>query len=200
MAHIDLPSICSSSSLATDPHTTRFGASARLVRPAEAYSDYGFIAVLALIQRLEIDILPITWHVTLGSLGQGGQGKINQALVNIQTSFAFKQFKRVSQSDPFREIVQEIVVLRHPVVHDHPHIIQLIGICWDIPYNNQVWPVLVFEKTHLGDLYHFARCSIGRDLCLEDKLKVCVEISIALRDMHCNSKAAIQFNQQDKLT
>lgn len=143
MATRDLPSIYSSSSLSTDPHTTRFGASPRRVRPAKAYSDYGFIAVLALIQRLEIDLLPITWQA---KLGQGGQAEINQALVNLQTSFAFKQFKRVDQSDPFWEIVQEMVVLRHPVVRNHPHIIQLIGICWDIPRNDQVWPVLVFKN------------------------------------------------------
>jgi hypothetical protein len=190
MTSNSLPSAHSSSSLATNSQTKRFSASARCVYPAEAYSGYGFIAVLALTQRLEIDLLPITWQVSLDSLGQGGQGKINQALVNIQTSFAFKHFKR-DERDPFWEIVQEIVVLRHPVVRDHPFIIQLIGICWDIPDNNQVWPVLVFEKTHLGDLYHFARSSIGENLSLKDKLKVCVEIGIALRDMHHNSKAGL---------
>jgi len=87
--------------------------------------------------------------------------------------------------------VQEIVVLYHPVVRNHPHIIQLMGICWDIPCNNQVWPALVFKKTHLGDLYRFTRSAKGRDLALEDKLKVCVEVGIALRDMHQNGKDAI---------
>ena len=42
------------------------------MRPVEAYSDYGFIAVLALTQRLIIDLLPMTWQVRLGSLGRGG--------------------------------------------------------------------------------------------------------------------------------
>jgi hypothetical protein len=95
MATRDLPSIYSSISLSTDPYTTHFGASTRRGRPAKAYSDYGFIALLALTQRLEIDMLPTTWQASLGNIGQGGQAEINQALVNVQTSFAFKHFKRV---------------------------------------------------------------------------------------------------------
>jgi hypothetical protein len=192
MTFYNPPFTYSSSSLATDSQTKCFGESARREYPAETYSGYSFIAVLALIQRLEIDLLPITWQASLDGLGQGGQGKISQALVNIQTSFAFKRFKHV-KNDPFWEIVQEMVVLRHPIVRDHPFIIQLIGICWDIPDNNQVWPVLVFKKTHLGDLYRFTRSSIGGDLSLQNKIKICTEIGIALHDMHHNSKASICF-------
>jgi hypothetical protein len=185
-----LPSACSSS-VATDPYITRFSASARRVRPAEAYSDFGFIAVLALIQRLTIDLLPLTWQAGLGSLGRGGQGVISQALVNIQTSFAFKRFESKGPDDPYREVVQEMVILRHPAVRDHPYIVQLIGVCWDIPNSSHVWPVLVFEKTHFGDLGHFMQSGNGRNLHAEDKLKICVEIGIALRDMHHNSKTII---------
>jgi hypothetical protein len=192
MADSDLPSACSSS-VATDPYITRFSVSARRVRPVEAYSDYGFIAVLALIQRLMIDLLPMTWQAALGSLGRGGQGVINQALITIQTSFAFKRFESKGLDDPYREVVQEMVVLRHPAVRDHPHIVHLIGVCWDIPDSNHVWPVLMFEKTHLGDLDHFMRSGNGRSLRLEDKLKICVEIGIALRDMHQNSKATMRL-------
>jgi hypothetical protein len=191
MAASDLSYAYSYTSLATDPYTTRFGASARHVHPAEACSDYGFIAVLALIQRLEIDLLPITWQAALDSLGKGGQGEVSQALINIQTSLAFKRFETKGQSDPFREIVQEMVVLRHPGVRGHPHIVQLVGVCWEIPDKDHVWPVLVFEKTQLGDLYRFKQSGNGRSLCLEDKLKICVEIGVALRDMHRNSKASM---------
>lgn len=192
MANTTLPSACSSSA-ATDPYIKRFSESARRVRPGEAYSDYGFIAVLALIQRLMIDLLPITWQAALGSLGRGGQGEINQALITIEMSFAFKRFESKGPDDPYREVVQEMVVLRHPAVRDHPHIVQLIGVCWDVPDSNHVWPVLVFEKTHLGDLDHFVGSGNGRSLRLEDKLKICVEIGIALRDMHQNSKATMRL-------
>ena len=183
----------SSRSLEEDPLTTRFGASATPVYPGKDYSDYGFIAVLGLAQRLNIDLLPITWQAPLGPIGQGGQGEINQALVNLQTSFAFKCFDH-ARSDPFRETIQEIVVLSHPLVQDHPHIVKLIGICWDIPQDDHVWPVLVFEKTHLGDLYRFARSGKWKHLSLKDKLKICVDVGIAIRDMHLNSRTTINLS------
>jgi hypothetical protein len=186
----NLPSFSCSNSLEVDLHTTLFGASATPVNPGDACSDYGFIAVLGLAQRLKIDLLPITWQVLLGLVGKS-RATVNQALVNIQTSFAFKRYDHAGQSDPLRETVQEMMILGHPLVQEHPHIVQLVGICWDIPQDDQVWPVLVFEKTHLGDLYHFARSSTGKDLSFEDKLKICADVGIAIRDMHLNSRTVV---------
>src|ERR1700722_17256900 len=176
----DVQILPSTHSLQSDPRITRFGASATLVHPGEDYSEYGFIAVLGLAQRLKVDLLPITWQAPLGPIGRGGQGEINQALVNVQTSFAFKHFDH-AKCDPFKEAIQEMVVLSHPVVQDHLHIVKLLGICWDIPQDDEVWPVLVFEKAHLGDLYHFAQSGKGKNLSLEDMLKICVDVGIAIR-------------------
>lgn len=199
----DLPSFPVSYSLEADPHVACFGANATSTYPGGAYSDYGFISVLGLAQRLKIDLLPITWQALLGLVGQS-RATINQALVDVQTSFAFKRFSH-NGTDPLQETSQEMATLGHPLVRDHPHIVQLIGICWDIPQDDQqtsedhqviptddqdiledirVWPVLVFEKSHLGDLYHFARHGKGKGFSLEDKLKICADVCIAIRDMH----------------
>lgn len=192
-------------------HAKSFGTSATPAYLGKAYSDYGFIAVLGLAQRLKIDLLPITWQALRGLIGQS-RARINQALLSIQTSFAFKRFNHDNQSDPFRETVQEMAILGHPLVQNHPHIVQLIGICWDVLEDNesipkddqgiskdnqdistdiQVWPVLVFEKSHLGDLYSFQQSSRGKDLSVECKLKICADVGIAIQDMHLNSKAAV---------
>ena len=53
-----------------------------------------------------------------------------------------------------------------------------------------MWPVLVFEKTSLGDLDHFVRYGKGRLLPVEDKLRLCFDVGVAIRDMHENSKKA----------
>jgi hypothetical protein len=193
----------STRSLEADPYTKSFGTSATPSCLGNVYSDYGFIAVLGLAQRLKIDLLPITWQALRGLVGQS-RARINQALLSIQTSFAFKRFDHDNQSDPFRETVQEMAILGHPLVQGHPHIVNLIGICWDIEENSetlkedqdisadiQIWPVLVFEKSHLGDLYSFARSSRGKALSVENRLKICADISIAIRDMHLNSRTAI---------
>lgn len=180
------PSSSFSRSLASDSNTKVLGSSATPVHASEQYEEYGFIAVLGLAQRLQVRFLPITWQAGLGSLGEGGQAGINEALINVQISFAFKRFHG-QQQHPLQEIAQEMVVLRHPVVRKHEHIVRLEGICWDIPEDDQVWPVLVFQKSRFGDLNDsFARWPIFKNLTIEDKLNLCADVGIAIRDMHHN--------------
>lgn len=179
------------SSLASDRHTKRFYSSASLEYVKDEYAGYSFIAVLGLAQRLHVDFLPITWDEDLRPIGRGGQARINQVMMNIQTSFAFKSFDHQRLEDPFREIVQEITVLAHPSIRQHPYINRLEGICWDITENDEVWPVLVFQKTHLSDLYDFATSERGIKLSAQDRLELCADIGVAIRDMHANSKNAI---------
>lgn len=182
-------------SLASDPNTKTFGSSARPVHASEQYADYGFVAMLGLAQRLHVRFLRITWQASLGPMGKGGQAGINEALANAQTSLAFKVFNR-PQQHPFRDIAQEMVVLSHPTVRQHKHIITLEGICWDITEDNQVWPVLVFEKSHFGDLHGFARLERFKNLSIEDKLNLCADVGLAIRDMHCNGNMFCQRYEQ----
>jgi hypothetical protein len=171
-------------------YITQFTQSAIPSNPAARYADYGFIAVLALAQRLGIEFLPVTWQERLGLVGKGGESTISQSLINVQTSFAFKRFIREPEiaPAPFQNIAREMVVLSQPSIRGHSYIVRLEGICWDIPQDDQVWPVLVFQKAHLGDLYQFSRSGIGRNLSMEDRLSLCVDIGIAIRDMHFNGK------------
>ena len=55
---------------------------------------YDFISFLAIAQKLEIDFLPITWQSTREAIGIGGTARIDQALLNLQTSLAFKRIKK----------------------------------------------------------------------------------------------------------
>lgn len=173
------------SSLMSNHNTKVLGRSAAPVRASERYSGYGFVAVLGLAQRLHIGFLPITWHEPLGPIGKGGQAGINQALINIQMSFAFKHFDYKWQ-DPFREVVQEMVVLSNRVLRDHKHIVRLEGLCWDIRSSTEVRPVLVFQKTALGDFHKFSKLEKFKSLSIEDKLNLCADVGIAIGDMHRN--------------
>lgn len=173
------------SSLVSKPNTKVLGPSAVLVRASERYSDYSFIAFLGLAQRLKVDFLPVIWQAPLGRIGRGGQAKITQALVNIQTSFAFKLFDHVSH-DPFREVAQEMVVLSHHAIREHKHIVRLEGVCWDVKSSVDVSPVLVFQKTDLGDLQNFSMTEKFKGLSIHERLNFCSEIGLAIRDMHRN--------------
>jgi hypothetical protein len=154
---------------------------------SDSSSNYSFIEVLALAQRLQVPFLPITWRAALGAIN-GGQAEIYQSLINAQTSLAFKLFRshqRKKESE-LQELINEIVVLAHPLIRQHPHVVRLEGICWDIPRDEHISPVLVFEKAQTGDLYRFLRSGQGERLSTMDRLNICVDIGIAVRDMHSN--------------
>jgi hypothetical protein len=179
-----------------------FEISGRLLRTAApakctaTESQCDFLTFLSVAQNLEVDFLPITWQPALDSIGQGGTAKIRQALVNLQMSFVFKRLVSIvpaqTETDEirkFRALIAEISVLRHPSIRDHPNIIRLEGICWDVVSNSEkVWPVLVFEKARHGDLHTFMGQAKGKKMTIEERLNICIDIAIALMDMHSSSK------------
>lgn len=164
----------------------------------ESTSDsYDLITFLAVIQKLGIDILPITWQAARPRLGAGATGIVTQALINLHTSFAFKCLSDAQKSpknsgDAISALINEVLVLGHPSVRKHPNIAELHGICWEVSTDGQgvdsVWPVLVFEKSQNEDLLRFARLPVGRDLNFTERLEICVQIGTAICDMHFNSK------------
>jgi Protein tyrosine and serine/threonine kinase len=176
-------------------------ASATSTNPQIGNQPYNLITFLAIAQKLEIDFLPITWQPTLSEVGAGGTAKIRQSLIHLQMSFAFKTIKDAKWIDEidetqrprevktrFQALISEISVLRHPSVREHPNIISLLGICWDILPSGCVWPVLVFEKTALRDLWSFAASEEGKNISIETRLKLCADIATAVRDLHQSSK------------
>jgi hypothetical protein len=86
----------------------------------------------------------------------------------------------------------EVSVLGHSLIRGHPNIITIQGICWHIdPETDQVWPVLVFEKSQYGHLGVFMRSADGQIMSLESKINICASIAMAISDMHSASKKII---------
>jgi hypothetical protein len=161
--------------------------------PGEKLADpkHDLVTFLAVAQKLHVPILPITWQSAREPVGHGGTAVINEALVNIQTNLAFKRVKDRDKENPskaFQVLISEMSALAHPSIRSHPNIVELQGICWDIPSDVEVWPALVFEKSHFGDLHSFAKLPEWRDLGINERLKLCIDIGTAIRDMHFNSE------------
>jgi hypothetical protein len=98
-------------------------------------------------------------------LGSGGAGEANQSLVKLYTSFSFK----ISIA-----LISEILVLRHRPIRNRLNIISLEGICREIPLGaEEIWPVLVSEKTQYGDLGIFACSNARKALRFEERLQLC---------------------------
>lgn len=160
---------------------------------------FNFLSFLATAQALQIQFLPIVWETGRGLAGTGGTSIIQQSLLSLDTSFAFKTYHKRNQSEHqvFRTLIAEITILSQPFIQEHANIAQLQGICWDIsPADDKPWPVLVFEKSHLGDLYHFVRHG-GRDMTVDERLGLCVDIGRAIMDMHSNRKSASVLEKCD---
>ena len=82
--------------------------------------------------------------------------------------------------------------MSHPSVRSHPNVIRLEGVCWDISFDNEeVWPVLVFEKARHGDLRNFLRTNTGRHIKWDDRIKLCADIATAIMLLHSTRTQSI---------
>ncbi|KAG8534311.1 uncharacterized protein KY384_001155 [Bacidia gigantensis] len=112
---------------------------------------------LAVVQGLQIDLLPLVSQRALDLVGVGATASIRQLLVNIDASVAFKTmtWNLENEVENFHRLISEVLVLGHRSFHSHPNIIHLEGICWEPGQDGDVYPALVFEKTRYGDLWDF---------------------------------------------
>ena len=139
-----------------------------------------FLAFLALAQNLGVDFLPITWHPAVQTLGAGTTAEVRQALVDIQTNFAFKRIG-LERHDAFAALTSEVSVLKTVEVDQHDNIIRLVGICWDVdPAGPTIWPVLVFEKAPYGSLDEFMQSDRGKAISATQMLSMMADIARAL--------------------
>ena len=96
-------------------------------------TDDDFLAFISIAQKHNVDFIPTRWQPGFGLLGEGGYGRVNQSLVNLQFSFAFKRIHQSSiHNETFKEAITELSILCQPFIRDHPNIIKLEGICWEV--------------------------------------------------------------------
>ena len=145
------------------------------------------IAFLSIVQKCNVHYLPITWQPALGTLGAGGSGTISQSTFMTKKPLAFKRFHcRDSENSDggFLPMMSEVLILSQPPIQNHPNIVDLEGICWEIePRTEKAVPVLIFEKAS-WDLRQFMNVREGMDMVVEDRLKICADIGRAIVALH----------------
>lgn len=142
-------------------------------------------------------------------IGGGATVEIREALINLQTSFAFKR-RRFQISYELKEfetqilpsLIAEISILSHPFAYNNSNIVRLEDICWEVlfeecyafsrgevidPTKGGIIPVLVFEKMKHGDL-HNSMLHAGKKLGMDARLQLCTEIVKAIAEMHLKSE------------
>jgi serine/threonine protein kinase len=141
---------------------------------------------LTVLQHFDVDILPITWQPSLDSLGRGRFTMINQSLVNVQMSLAFK---RCRSSTMYKDLIAEIAILSDPTVRQHPNLSPLVGVCWEITTEfggatPDIMPVLVFPKASHGSLQTYLSGNSKGKLSTSEIRKICHEIANATDLLH----------------
>ena len=145
------------------------------------------IAFLSIVQKCDVDYLPITWQPALDTLGVGGSGSISQSTFITEKPLAFKRFHDSEIHDGgFLPMISEVLILSQPPIRNHPNIVDLEGICWEIkPSTEKAVPVLVFEKAS-WDLKQFMNVREGMDMSFEDRLKMCADVGDAIMALHAH--------------
>ena len=191
---------------------TRCGSTIESATPQEFHGSCDLITLLAVTQDLLIELLPISWDERLDVVGHGATAEIREAIVSRAFSYVFKRPARRLRCD-LEEVerrylpmlVDEITILGNPEVRRHPNIVQIEGICWEIlaeegnrpsrrdpiDLNNRaigIIPVLVFQKSELGDLHYFMTQGKGQTLDFVDRIKICIDIAKGVAKMHTQSK------------
>ena len=140
------------------------------------------IAFLSIVQRCNGEYIPITWQPALSKLGAGGSGTISQSTFLTEKPLAFKRFH--DSDGDFLPMMSEVLILSQPPIQNHPNIVDLEGICWEVKrWTERAVPVLVFEKAS-WDLQQFMNVRDGMDMVLEDRLKICADIGGAIVALH----------------
>lgn len=163
-------------------------------------SHYDFLSFLSIAQDLGVEFFPQTWEPGRALLGVGASGRIHESRLNIDISLAFKRakafgFQGGAEREFYRAWMMEVAILRHPLIHHHPNVIDLSAISWEInPSTGQVLPVLVFRKSQHGDLSTFLAFE-GEEASFQVKIRLCLDIASAMLSLHScgESTVDIQF-------
>ena len=160
----------------------RYSASTSRIN-GDAQSD--LIAFLSIVQKCDVDFLPVTWQPALNTLGVGGSGVISQSAFMAEKPLAFKRPRDPeNRNGGFLPMMSEVLILSQPPIRNHPNIVDLEGICWEIkPRTENAVPVLVFEKAS-WDLQQFMNVGEGMDMSFEDRLKICADVGDAVTALH----------------
>ena len=159
-------------------------------------SGHNLLTFLAVAQFYGVDILPVTWEFALDSAAPSGTAKIYESSLDVNRNFVFKRTRIANPSygdsqdignenKTYNALVSEISILHHSLLCQHPFIVKMHGISWEISKSGDaVWPVIVLEKAQLGDLDYFMTTEAGRDLSIEKKVHFCTDIASAILALH----------------
>ena len=91
----------------------------------------GLIAFLSIVQKCDVEYLPITWQLALGTLGEGSSGTISQSTFIANKPLEFKRFHLSEDCGGGFLPMSEVLALSQPPIQNYPNIADPEGTCWE---------------------------------------------------------------------
>lgn len=158
---------------------------------------FDLLSFISIAQKLEVDFVNLTWQPALETLGRGATSTVHQAQIDAQFNLAFKRSMAWSEeysadtnqqgTERYKAIIYELIALQ--LLSDHPNVIDLLGITWETDGDTEeVWPVLLTERSVYGSMSDFFGSDIGTNLDSQSKLCLCADVAQACLALHSLGK------------
>ena len=145
-------------------------------------ADEDFIAYMALVEDLEVDLLPANWQPQYYAEMERSTSATYDQYVDMRQNAAFRRFKKTSNRHmSLTAALKEVSCVANPTNRQHQNIIDLQGFCWDLTrIQEDIQPILIYEKARWRDLHTFMDSKRGVSMKLIEKLKICADIGAGL--------------------
>lgn len=158
---------------------------------------FDLLSFISIAQNLGVDFVNVRWQPSLDSLGGGATSIIQQTQVDAAFYLAFKRPTEwpddedvgtiQRESERYKAIIYELIALE--LLAKHPNVIDLLGVSWETDQETeQVWPILLTERSFRGNMSEFLNSEDGTVLNCWDKLRLCAEVATACAAMHSLGK------------
>jgi serine/threonine protein kinase len=157
---------------------------------------------LKAVQVNDVCFLPVAYQKSLGSIGKGLSGAIQQSTADISTVLTFKEgipskyLRDTEQEQDWYSLVTEITVLQHPQIRENNHIIDLLGVTFRVESTQNrekhAFPLLVTSKVNRGDLASFILEKEGEHLTPDLRLQLLAEVAEAITLLHRSGQFRIR--------
>jgi hypothetical protein len=154
------------------------------------------VSFLAIVQSLKVPIFEFEPD-TSNSIHMGSRTHVVH--LTGRKGIVFKSEPDMKETLANKVLVSEILVLRHPILSQHPNIHRLLGVALQPKFHEtkflRVLPHLVFEKSDYGSLWEFmiGNPKRSRALSFLDRLRLCKDIGDGIVAMHSFSKLLTYF-------
>jgi hypothetical protein len=164
---------------------------------------FDLLSFVSIAQEFGVDFINLTWQPALEALGRGATSTVQQAQIDAKFNLAFKRSMAWTEEraadtnqqeiERYKAIINELIALE--LLAAHPNVIDLLGITWETDGDTeQVWPVLLTERSVHGTMAELLDSNVGQNLNFQERLHLCANVGKACQALHALGKLSRVIN------